>query len=295
MNTAHNAHNFLDEHSRLHARRSAWVAGITTVTMVGELVAGYLTHSMALTADGWHMASHAAALAITVFGYGYAEHQANNPSFSFGTGKVSSLAGFTSALALLPIALYMLIESCERFIYPKNILFNEALWVAAAGLAVNLVCALILKHDHHHSDHNIQGAYLHVVTDAFTSILAIAALTAGKFANAGWLDPAMGVLGAVLILRWSQILIKDCAQVLLDYESDQTLRERICASLTALHDCRVTDLHIWQIAPHTYTCIIALEDASHSITPQQVKNLLQSQFKDIQHISVEINPPFTTP
>lgn len=219
-------HDFTFIHKKGETRTKQ-VLVITALTMVAEIVAGSVFGSMALLADGWHMGTHAGAFAITIFAYHYSRKHSDNRDFTFGTGKVSVLGGFSSAIALAVIALFIGVESVERLIVPQEIRFNEAIAVAVLGLAVNLFCAYLLHgnhthehghgHDHtHHHDHNLRGAYLHVLADALTSVLAIFALSFGKLFGWQWLDPLMGIVGALVITRWSYGLLRDTSKILLD-------------------------------------------------------------------------------
>ena len=206
-------------------RRAQYVLILTAVTMVVEIIAGSIYGSMALLADGWHMGTHVAAFLIAIFAYRYARRHADNPAYTFGTGKVNALGGFASAVALAVVALVMLIESLQRLIMPHVIHFNESIVVAILGLFINIISALILRESHghfsenrhgHHHDHNLQAAYIHVLADALTSLLAIIALLSGKYLGWNWLDPVMGIVGAIIISRWSYGLLKQTSPLLLD-------------------------------------------------------------------------------
>ena len=275
--------------------RRTWLVIIITVTMmIIEIGAGYLFGSMALLADGWHMGTHAAALSITIFAYSYARHHADNPQYTFSTGKVGVLGGFASAVVLVVIALLMAGESVKRLYSPIPIQFNEAIGVAVAGLAVNLVCAYLLhvKHDHdhhhgsHHHDHNLRAAYLHVLADALTSLLAIFALLTGK--HFGWvrMDPVMGLLGAVVITRWSYSLLSDTSKILLDSEVAPELTEQIRSAIEAESDNLVADLHVWQVSPHNLSVIVTV--VTHfPKAPDHYKSLLKDFIGDA-HVTVEV-------
>ncbi|MFI5307865.1 MAG: CDF family Co(II)/Ni(II) efflux transporter DmeF, partial [Polyangiales bacterium] len=236
-------------------RRTRWVIGLTLSMMIVEIAAGTAFGSMALLADGWHMATHAAALGIAAFAYAYARKRANDPRYSFGTGKVSALAGFGSAVSLGVVALLVLAESVGRLATPVTIRFDEAIGVAVVGLLVNLASALLLRdheHEHEHAsgqhhDHNLRGAYLHVLADAVTSLLAIAALGAGKYLGLHWMDAVTGILGSIVIARWSLGLLRDTSAVLLDAEVPETRRQQIRAAVEADLDNRVSDLHLWRV------------------------------------------------
>ena len=280
-------------------KRTIQVLLLTTVTMVAEIGAGAAFGSMALLADGWHMGTHAAAFLITIFAYRYAKKHASSPDFAFGTGKVSVLGGFASAVALAVVALVMLAESVRRFWNPEAISFNEAIAVAVLGLVVNLVSALVLQdrhshddhHDeqdqHHHHDHNLKAAYLHVLADALTSVLAIAALIAGKFLGWGWMDPMMGVVGAAVITRWSYCLIRETGPILLDGSISGAYREAIRKKIEEDRDNRVSDMHVWKVGPAHYAGIISI--VTHSPrNPDYYKKLLAG-FDKISHLTMEIN------
>lgn len=227
---------------------------LTTVIMILEIGAGTWSGSMALLADGWHMGTHSAAFLITIFAYSYAKKHANNREFSFGTGKVNSLGGFASAIALAIVALMMIIESMQRLLEPQSIHFNEAIVVAIIGLIVNFASVFILHEDHHHHhgehdhhDHNMKAAYFHVLADTLTSLLAIVALLFGKYAGLIWMDPLMGIVGAIVISKWSYGLIKESSKILLDKSEKNSTLEEIS---TALNDrnALIKDIHVWKIA-----------------------------------------------
>ena len=277
-------------------RRTRWVMWLTLVVMVLEIAGGWIFNSMALMADGWHMSSHAFALGLTVFAYRMAARYARDRRFAFGTWKMEILGGYTSALLLVGVAVTMLVESVERMVNPLPIGYDQAIATAVLGLAVNLVSAWMLKDDHHHHGHshghahdhdhahatshehdehahgahadlNLRAAYIHVLTDAATSILAILALFGGKWWGASWLDPLMGIIGAVLVGVWAKGLLRDCARVLLDAEMDNPLTERIARTLTgAAMPVKVQDLHLWRVANDKYACIVALQVASPTVT-----------------------------
>jgi cation diffusion facilitator family transporter len=263
-------HVFAQDRERPGEKRTLVVVGITAVMMVVEIAAGLVYGSMALLADGLHMASHAAALGIAFIAYVIARRLAADERFSFGTGKLNSLAGFASAVLLLGFALIMVTESTSRFISPVEISYNQALVVAFIGLIVNGLSAWIFAatphghHDHHghghahHHDHNLRAAYLHVLADALTSVLAIIALLAAKYYGANWLDPFMGIVGAALVSRWSYGLIRDSARVLLDRQADEKTIAAIRESLERDSDDRITDLHCWSIGPGIYAADLAI-------------------------------------
>lgn len=277
-------------------KRTLQVLCLTACTMVVEIIAGSMFGSMALLADGWHMGTHVAAFMITIFAYRFARKNADNPVFAFGAGKVSVLGGFASAIALAVVALVMLIESIQRILDPQAIQFNEAIAVAVLGLTVNLVSALLLQdghhahahqHDHHHHDHNLRAAYLHVLADALTSLLAIIALLSGKYFGWGWLDPVMGIVGAVVITRWSFGLLRETGPVLLDGSIGEDYKQAIRETIEREGDNRVTDLHVWRLGPGHYSIILSLV-TRHPRPPEHYKALLAG-FERLSHITVEVN------
>ena len=272
---------------------------LTTIIMVLEIAAGTWSGSMALLADGWHMGTHSAAFLIAIFAYSYAKKNADNRSFSFGTGKVNYLGGFASAIALAIVALLMILESVQRIIEPNNIHFNEAIIVAVVGLIVNIVSAFILKDDHHHHDHhgdsdhhhdhdhNMKAAYLHVLADALTSVLAIVALLTGKYMGIIWIDPVMGIVGAIVILHWSYGLIKESSTVLLDKSVDVSTFEKISQTLDKKNTI-INDIHVWKIASTHQAAILSVSSPSPLSTEEYKKILLES-LPQLSHMSVEVN------
>ncbi|NQU68853.1 MAG: CDF family Co(II)/Ni(II) efflux transporter DmeF [Candidatus Marinimicrobia bacterium] len=258
-------HHF-GQHKPKAAESRTWLVVIlTAVMMIGEIIAGLLFGSMALLADGLHMASHTIALTISAFAYIYARKHAHDERFSFGTGKIGSLAGFASAILLAMFALIMIIESVERFLNPVTIAFNEAIAVAVLGLIVNVVSVFLLnvkEHQHsnndhhHHHDHNLRAAYLHVLADALTSVLAIIALFAGKLYGLNWMDPVMGIVGAIMVTRWSVGLLKQTSSVLLDKQAPEKLSNGVINILEKDGVTKVTDLHIWSIGPNQFAAAI---------------------------------------
>lgn len=272
---------------------------LTTIIMVLEIAAGTWSGSMALLADGWHMGTHSAAFLIAIFAYSYAKKNANNRSFSFGTGKVNYLGGFASAIALAIVALLMILESVQRIIEPNNIHFNEAIIVAVVGLIVNIVSAFILKDDHHHHDHhgdsdhhhdhdhNMKAAYLHVLADALTSVLAIVALLTGKYMGIIWIDPVMGIVGAIVILHWSYGLIKESSTVLLDKSVDVSTFEKISQTLDKRNTI-INDIHVWKIAS-THQAAILSVSSPFPLSTEEYKKILSESLPQISHVSVEIN------
>ncbi len=297
-------HDFHIEYEK-GERRSFFVLILTAVTMVVEIVAGTLFGSMALLADGWHMATHVAAFGITIFAYQYARKHKDDPQYAYGTGKVSVLGGFASAIALAVVALMMAVESIMRFITPESILFNQAIIVAVIGLIVNIISVFMLhhhdehehQHDHHthdghhnhhdHQDHNLTAAYFHVLADAFTSLLAIVALLFGKYFGWHWMDACMGIVGAVVITKWSFGLLKNTSQILLDRSIDMETKNKIMEIIENDHDNRVVDLHGWYINPK-YTLLILSIVTHYPQTPEYYKNLLK-QHVQFSHVTVEVH------
>lgn len=268
-----------------NARRTRVVLLLTLVMMVAEITAGWIFGSMALLADGWHMATHAAVLGAAAFAYSYAQRHAGNAMFTFGTGKIGDLAAFASAILLCVVALLMAIESFERMASPIPINFRDAMIVAVAGLIVNLVSAWLLRDDHHHDhehagdhdhgdhahthhaheehhaharDHNRDAAYAHVLADALTSVLAIVALTAGLIWGLNWMDPAMGIIGAVIITKWSWGLLKASGRVLLDATPTVATEIAVRKAIERDGDSRVADLHVWRIAPGQLAAVLTV-------------------------------------
>lgn len=305
------AHNFLNNHQQAE-KRTKIVLVLTAVTMIVEVIAGTVFGSMALLADGWHMATHVGAFGITVFAYRYARNHVNDTRYSFGTGKVSVLGGFASAITLAVIALMMIIESLIRLFQPQTIQFNEAIYVAIIGLVVNLASALLLQgeHDHHHghahehlhghehsqeheqeanhgSDHNLRAAYIHVLADALTSVFAIAALFSGKFLGWVWMDATMGLVGAAVIAKWAYGLIQDTGLILLDGASDKQTKLQIIEAIEGDGDSRVTDLHVWHIGQSHLSATISV--VTHA--PQQPEHYrkLVNHIPLLSHIVVEVN------
>jgi cation diffusion facilitator family transporter len=275
-------------------RRTRWVVAITLAMMIVEIVAGMAFGSMALLADGWHMGTHAAALGVAAFAYTYSRRHASDPRYSFGTGKVGALAGFASAVGLAVVALLVFGESGQRLAAPVTIHFDEAIAIACLGLSVNVACALLLReeHDehahagHHHHDHNLRAAYLHVLADALTSVLAIVALIAGKFFGWTWMDPVMGLVGSVVIARWSYGLLRDTGRVLLDAELPEERSAEIRAAIELDGDNRVADLHVWRVGPRHLAAIVSV--VTHSPRqPDHYKQLLAAQH-DLAHVTVEV-------
>ncbi|GIX30557.1 MAG: cation transporter [Porticoccaceae bacterium] len=277
-------------------RRTRLVLALTVAAMVLEIAAGTLFGSLALLADGWHMGTHAAAFLITLFAYRYARRHADNPRFSFGTGKVNALGGFASAVALAVVALFMVAEAVARLVDPRPIRFDEALAVAFLGLAVNVASALLLQGGHgrerlHHTlhghDHNLRAAYFHVLADALTSVLAIVALTLGRWSGWHWLDPSMGLVGGAVIARWSWGLVRDTAPILIGADAAEDLRRAIAEAIEADGDNRIYDMHLWQVAPGRYAAIVAL--LTHHPRPVEHYRALLDHLPWLAHLTVEVS------
>ncbi|CAB1367730.1 CDF family Co(II)/Ni(II) efflux transporter DmeF [Denitratisoma oestradiolicum] len=294
-------HHIFDRGNRAAERGTRRVMAITALMMVLEIIAGWWFNSMALLADGWHMSSHALAIGLAALAYWAARRYAHDPRFAFGTWKIEVLAGFVSAMLLLGVAAAMVVGSLERLITPTEIHFVEAIAVAMLGLGVNVVCALILgnAHDHHHDDHhhhghdlNLRSAYLHVIADAATSVLAIAALLGGLLLGWSWLDPLMGIVGAVLVAIWALGLIRETGQVLLDREMHHPVVDEIRAVITGhpswQETTRIADLHVWRVGHTQYSVIISLVTHDPTLTPVMVKQQL-AEHQELVHVSVEVN------
>jgi cation diffusion facilitator family transporter len=305
---------------RISERRARIVLALTVATMIGELIAGALTGSMALTADGWHMGSHAAALGITAFGYAYARRHATSERFSFGTGKVSALAGYSGALLLAVVAVLMAVESVERLLDPVGLHFDQAIAVAVIGLTVNLVSAFLLgsghahghdhapgachehdhahdeghahdrghvhDHGHAHHDHNLRAAYLHVVADALTSVLAIVALAAGKWLGWVWLDPCTAIVASGLIAWWAWGLLRSSGYMLLDAEENSALRAQIVRLIEADADNVVADLRVWRIGVADFAAIVSV--VTHQPRSAEYYKALISHLPTLRHVTVEV-------
>ncbi|MCB2183092.1 MAG: CDF family Co(II)/Ni(II) efflux transporter DmeF [Desulfobulbaceae bacterium] len=290
--------------NELGEQRTRLVLALTAVTMTVEIAAGLLFGSMALLADGWHMGTHVAAFFITIFAYRYARKHAHDPDFTFGTGKVSILGGFASSIALAVVAMVMAIESIQRLYSPEEIYFNQAIIVAVIGLVVNIASAFLLdiKHDHghshhghhdehsghnHHHDHNLRAAYFHVLADALTSLLAIVALLSGKYFGWGWLDPTMGIVGAMVITYWAYGLIKETGPVLLDSSVKSDLTTEIKGVIENDADNRIADLHVWKVGANDYAAIISL--VTHFPQKTEHYKKLVKHLTWLSHITVEVN------
>ena len=297
-------HVFGQDKPRVGERRTIIVVALTAATMVLEITAGWMFGSMALLADGLHMASHVVALAIAAGAYIYARRSARDQRWAFGTGKVNALAGCIGAVLLVQFALLMAWGSVERLVNPVEISFDEAIIVAFVGLAVNAASVKILHihgHDHHHlghehshghgaghgTDHNLRAAYLHVLADALTSVLAIAALLSGKFFGLGFMDPLMGIIGALLIARWSWGLLRNTGAVLLDEQASEKTRKAIAQSIEQDGRDRIFDLHVWSIGPGIFAAIISVI-AERPRSPDDYKRSLPQDL-GLVHVTVEVH------
>jgi cation diffusion facilitator family transporter len=294
------SHSFDDTNQR--AKKNTLYATILTfVMMIVEITAGIIYNSMALLADGWHMSSHALALGLSFFAYVMATKYQNDIRFSFGTFKIEILGAYTSAILLLVVAFFMAYHSIERFLNPVEISYKEAIFVAVIGLIVNLVCAWLLKddhshhhhHDHHHEHHhdmNLKAAYLHVVADALTSVLAIVALIGGMFWGVTWLDPIMGIVGSILVFVWAIGLIKQSGKVLLDANMDNPVVGEIIEVIeNSKVKATITDLHVWGVGKGKYSCILSL-DVEGDIEADYFKKELQIH-EELVHITIELHKP----
>jgi cation diffusion facilitator family transporter len=305
------AHVYLGEKHDRHERRTWFVVALTATMMVAEITGGHFFGSMALIADGWHMSTHAGALSIAAFAYRFARRHADDPRFSFGTGKLGEIAGYSSAVILALIALLIAAESIGRLISPVSIRFDEAIPIAALGLVVNLVTAWMLydedHHRHHHHDaeddddhdhdhdedhhpdtrdYNIRAAYFHVLADAATSIFAISALLAGRFYGWAFLDPVMGIVGAILITYWAIGLMRGTGAVLLDIVPNRALVARIRRQLEVDGD-KVTDIHLWRLGPG-HAALIAAIVSDHPQQPETYKGRL-GEIAGLSHVTIEVH------
>ena len=294
----------------VHEARTRWVVVLTTAMMVGELIVGYTTNSLALTADGWHMATHAGALGMAAFAYWFARTRSREAVFSFGTGKVHALAGYTNAIVLAVVALWMMYESASRLLHPLPIAFGEALPVAVVGLLVNLASMKLLHvehghHDHHghehehdqhehahhgeheQGDHNLRAAYVHVLADAFTSVLAILALVGGRYLGWFFLDPLMGMVGGVVISRWSYSLCRGAGRQLLDVVPSVELVARIRHLLEAVPGTEVVDLHVWDLGPRARACVASVVTAEARTPLEYAERLRRGE--GLAHVTIEVH------
>jgi cation diffusion facilitator family transporter len=298
------SHDFVVD-DKTGEKRSLIVLWLTALTMVVEIVAGTIFGSMALLADGWHMMTHVAAFAITLFAYSFARKHKDDPDYSFSTGKVGVLGGFASAVALGTVALMMVMESLERFFNPEEIQFDQAIIVAVVGLLVNGASVFLLHdhHDHHghghHHDHdhdehhhhhdlNLMAAYFHVLADALTSILAIVSLLIGKWLGWQWPDPAMGIVGALVIMKWAAGLMKQSSRILLDGSANAAQRTAVKEAIESDGDAMVSDLHIWKVSPQH--AVLLLSVVAHKPCSPQVYKERLAEVGSFAHVSVEVNP-----
>jgi cation diffusion facilitator family transporter len=306
-------HTF-DTGSQAAERGARLVMWITAVMMVVEIVAGWWLNSMALLADGWHMSSHALAIGLSAFAYSTARKYAKDPRFAFGTWKIEILAGYTSAVFLLGIAVLMAFSSVERIFSPQPIHYRDAIIIGVIGLVVNIVCALILGDAHHHGEHghhghdhahhdahdknehihhdlNLRAAYVHVIADAATSVLAIVALVGGWMYGWAWLDPLMGIVGAILVATWAKKLIIDTGKVLLDREMDapvvQEIRE-VIETNASIGQTKLVDLHVWRVGRQSYSCALSVLTRDPNLTASQIRHQL-SVHEEIVHSTIEIH------
>ncbi|VXC49248.1 CDF family Co(II)/Ni(II) efflux transporter DmeF [Massilia sp. 9I] len=304
--------HIFDQGNNKAERGTRLVMWITAAMMVIEIAAGWWFNSMALLADGWHMSSHTLAIGLSAFAYAAARKYAHDPRFAFGTWKIEILAGFTSAILLLGIAALMAAGSIERIFAPEPIHYREAIVIAAIGLVVNVACALILGHAHHghghghgyhgHHDHdhghdhghhdlNLKSAYIHVIADAATSVLAIGALAGGWAFGWSWLDPVMGIVGAVLVAVWAKNLIVETGKILLDREMDAPVVEEIrevIAAASAMGETRLADLHVWRVGQQAYACALTIATNDPSLTPVTLREQLGIH-EEIVHATIEVH------
>lgn len=308
--------HIFDQGSEAAEKSTRVVMWITAAMMLVEILAGWWFNSMALLADGWHMSSHAVAIGLSAFAYAAARKYAKDNRFAFGTWKIEVLAGFTSAIFLLGVAAMMVVSSIERLLSPEPIHYQEAIIIGILGLVVNLICARVLGHAHHghshhdhehhhhhdnghehHDDHahkhdlNLKSAYIHVIADAATSVLAIIALVGGWIYGWSWLDPAMGIVGAVLVAVWAKGLVKETAKVLLDREMDHPVVDEIrevISQHTPPEITRLTDLHVWRVGKNAYACTLSLVTKDSDLTPTSVRKQLAIH-EEVVHITVEIH------
>ena len=283
-------------------KKTMRVVWLTVCMMVVEIVAGWMFNSMALLADGWHMSTHAAALGISWAAFLLARRYAADARFAFGTWKIEVLGGFVSGIFLGIVGIAMAIISVDRLFRPAAIHFNQAILVAFVGLAVNVISIVLLgddhshdhphepdhDHDHVHKNINLRAAYLHVLADALTSVLAIIALLGAKYMRWNWLDPAMGIVGAVLILRWTRALLGETGGILLDHETNDDLSDEIRKAIESDGDAQISDLHVWKVAQDRYACIIAIV-AHRPESPEQYKERLK-EVHELVHVTVEVQP-----
>lgn len=294
-------HVFLGKDHARNERRTFLVVAITIAMMIAEIAGGTVFGSMALLADGWHMSTHAVAIGIAAFAYRYARSHAHDPRFSFGTGKLGELAAFTSAVVLMVVAFGIAYESVLRIASPQPIAYGEAIGIAVLGLLVNLACAWLLRDDHshghshdhdhdhkphaHHGDNNMRAAYVHVLADAATSVLAIAALLLARSFGWVWIDPLVGIVGAGVIASWAIGLMRDSGSVLIDVvpkgNQAAAIRERL-----EINGDRICDLHIWQIGPGHQSAVISI--VTDDPQPASFYKARLAGLASLSHVTIEV-------
>jgi len=294
--SSRHSHNYALDTS-IAERRTRIVIALTATMMIVEIAAGLAYNSMSLLADGWHMSTHVAAFLITAIAYSFGRRHSVDARYSFGTGKMGVLGGFTSAIVLFMVAAFMAGESVYRIFTPVQIHYDEAIAVAVAGLAINLICALIFKDDHHHEhgaghrnhhDLNMRAAYLHVLADAFTSVTAIGALLSGKLLGWAWLDPVMGLVGSAVVSVWAYGLLRDSSGILLDRTPDSSdLPKEIRRAVEGDGDSLITDLHIWQIAAGKFAAIVAV--VAHEPKSSDAYRAMLLEHEELAHVTVEVS------
>jgi cation diffusion facilitator family transporter len=293
------SHDFVSDFTKSE-RRTRIVIAITGAMMVIEITAGLLSHSMALLADGWHMSTHVIAFLISAIAYNFMRRHSSSAHYSFGTGKIGVLGGFASAIVLSVVALLMAGESVRRLFSPLEIHFNEAIAIACVGLAVNVICALLLKgaHEHHshahafgdahhhHDDLNLRAAYLHVLADAFTTVLAIVALSGGKFLGLAWLDPVVGIVGSGVVFSWAYMLLRDTSGILVDRTPVSCdLPDEIRRVVEADGDSTVSDLHVWQVGVGKFAAIVSI--VAHTPKSCDSYRELLRDHHELVHLTIE--------
>ena len=300
-------HHQFDKGNPLAQKKILWATILTGVMMIAEISGGMIFNSMALLADGWHMSSHMVALGLAYLAYRAARYYSADSRFCFGSWKIEVLAGYSSAILLMVVAIVMGFSSIERLFNPVIIYYNDAIGIAMVGLMVNLVCAWLLHddhshhhHSHHHSEHehshghdhqdlNQKAAFIHVVADAATSVLAIIALFAGKYFGWNFLDAVLGIIGAMLVAKWSWGLIRQTGKILLDAEMQEPVVEEIKQVIEQFDSMiKLMDLHVWQVGKGKFSCILSLQTSNQFLTPQAIKQAL-SIHEEIVHASIEIN------
>ena len=300
-------HHQFDKGNPLAQKKILWATILTGVMMIAEISGGMIFNSMALLADGWHMSSHMVALGLAYLAYRAARYYSADSRFCFGSWKIEVLVGYSSAILLMVVAIVMGFSSIERLFNPVIIYYNDAIGIAVVGLMVNLVCAWLLHddhadhhHSHHHSEHehshghdhqdlNQKAAFIHVVADAATSVLAIIALFAGKYFGWNFLDAVLGIIGAILVAKWSWGLIRQTGKILLDAEMQEPVVEEIKQVIEQFDSMiKLMDLHVWQVGKGKFSCILSLQTSNQFLTPQAIKQAL-SIHEEIVHASIEIN------